>query len=386
MGVIDSAANRISRAFGNSFATAQGMDVPGPPLHVSPFRPGEVSGEAVAVKTIAALMAGRRGAANQRAINDARLLRQAHEQALTEQLQAKLNPPRTVHTLPSGEAIPVTDEQYLSHYSAFHPRPAAGARVHMTADEAKGLNVPFDPETGTAAGADVGFRLREKTAGDVERRFQQSQKATQGRFDTSQQGIAGRAAAQREQTSWTKLIGDLDKNEQEVEQDALARHLGYGAAMQRILQDPNQSITLRAKAARALGVGYARGADGNYLRDPNTQQPLYDLTGLEQRVKDYAQRNAQRARASVASLHAADRLYYSQRLHEATGRFTGQAAQEAAKPAPDIGIDFTPEEQQYLRGLGIPLPGTELGPAEQEPAQDEQPADSDTTWYDKPSE
>jgi hypothetical protein len=377
MGAIDSAVDRLSSAFGRGYRAAQGPDVPGPPLHVSPFRPGEVTGEGIAVKAIASLLAGRRAAANQRLVEEARQTRMAHERALTDQLNAKLNPPTTMHQLPSGESIPVTDEQYLSHYSAFHPRPAAqGARIHMSAEEAAGLHVPFDPETGTAPGADVGFRLREQGAKDVERRFQQSQGATQTRFDTSQKGIGDRAAAQRETQSWTKLIGDLDKNEAEVERDALARHLGYGQAAARILQDPNASPTLRAKSARQLGVGYARNpADNTIMRDPTTQQPMYDLTGLPQRVKDFAARNAARVRANVINMHAADRLYYSQRLHDATGRYTGQASAPAA-PAAAPSIDFAPEELEYLRRLGVPMPGTEP-----EPETDE----ADTTWYDAPA-
>lgn len=362
---------RLARAFRRAYDQAQGPDAVGPEIRVSPFRPGEVTGEAVALKSLASLLAGRRSAANAQEQRRRLGMSERYRQALTAQIEAKLNPPvqptRDV-TLPGVTGtVKATDKEILSHPGAFRP-PTPEKRAHLSPQLAKELGVPYDPATGTAAVADIGPAERATLRKMVENRFNRAQSATQSRFDESmglRTGAADRAAADRETKQWSQLMKGLDQNEEDIVRDARARGLQYASDWQRRLLDPGTDAVTKAQAAKNLGVPFARDPNTKALmRDP-TGRLMFDLSGLPQRVKDYSAKFGETARQRAISLHAADRLYYMQRLHDATGRFTGQGSPNTPQ-APDPMEDVKALLQLY--GAAQPAP-----------------AEADTSFLDEPA-
>lgn len=98
------AVSAIGRRIAESY---RATDTPGPEIQVSPFRPGEVTGEGIALKSLTALVAGRRAAANFRLKREKQEADLAHREALTRQIEAKLAQPTTTYHEIDVDGTPV---------------------------------------------------------------------------------------------------------------------------------------------------------------------------------------------------------------------------------------------------------------------------------------
>lgn len=326
---------RASDAFGRAYRNAQGIDAPGDAIKVSPFERGTVTPGAVALKSLAALIAGRRSAAN-----------------------TKLKMQQTA----SANAYRDLQMKNLESQIAERGKPKQPAPVQrMVPPPEDGFDVStlptYDANTGSVE-APTYLAHRLSRALDLRKREHADLQRQRGEVN---QRLADRANATKHYTQAQSALRNLDA-EAAAEGDRWATNIqAEGERLLGVLTSPTRTPAEKAEAARNLRIGPAVGPGGTPLIDPATKSPLYDPKEAADSIKRYVEmmraRGVARAKASQASRRAA---------------FQRVTASEAGVIGQDAGTEGDPLDD--VRAL-IELYGG-AGPTS---------AAGDTSWYDLPA-
>lgn len=340
------------------------LDQPGPEIGVSPFRAGEVSGGAIALKGLATLMAGRRAAANSRA-RQAKVDADARYRALlSQQLEQKVATPAEptqAYKLPDGTMVNMTPKEYATHYGTFHPKEAPAAKrtpiAPGLAQKYAAAGFPFqsyDPKTNTV---DDSEWMRTSGAYTQQNISSRLTKALNDRRTRSMVLDEARLA--------DRGLKLLDEREKEIADDALVRGTNYAEAAKRILLSTNADPRLKAKASKALGgIPFARGGTSGtdllYSPESGNKALLYDTSAIDAAVKNAALKFQRWKVAQVKEMNRPQRESYIRRF-----QLGGQAEGEDS-----LNTDFLDRLQQGLSAYGAPAAA---------------PAEDDSTYLDAPA-
>ena len=325
-GIVRDAAQRIGGAFAAGYrgATAP-FDEPGPAIRPSPFTAGTVTPGAVALKSIAALIYGHRAAANYKQAQTLAAAKAQLQGLQIEALKQKVNPPTQTYDVPGqpGKTMQLPDTP--ATFRAVKPAAAkAAARIHTSASEAATLGVPFDATDSTVAQPDAQFAATRALHKTVNDRLTNNESLTQSRLAVAKHVFDA-------QTS----IANLDKAEGQQADEAAAQAQAQHEAAARILQDPRQSITLREKAARLLGIGPKM-----YQPDVNKPEmapmtgpngvPIYDTAAIPAAIKAATLSAREKALVKIRAGNAAHRAA----LAQVAAAGSGVAAPDQSAPDP----------------------------------------------------
>lgn len=324
-------AQRLTSAFGRGLeAATRGYDEPGPEIKVAPFERGTVTPSAVALKSIAALIAGRRGMANAREERLRKLDEGRYREAQIRNIESEIKA-REV--------------------------PKVSPRAAVLGNE-KAL-IPFLPgyeaSTGTAPINELAPLRTQMAAQTVAGRLERFHEDAKTR-------AANRVNAVKHYTQAQAALRNLDA-------EAVAEGERRAATIQQVadqhlavLQDPKVSVAQRMASAKALGVPQARDPKtGQPIYDPRTKLPLYDSRDAADAVKNLISRARERGTVQMRAAQSARRLA----LQNVTSQEAGVVAQDAAQTDP------MEEVQNLIELYRQPQP---------------QSAESDTSFYDLPAQ
>jgi hypothetical protein len=377
-GVVREQAASLAGAFGRGFNAALGRyDEPGPAPKISPFEAGTVTPGAVALKSLAALISGRRGAANARADRETNAGNAAYRALQMKALDAKVNPPvvptRRLAVPGTGQEVDATEADIMNHPGAFRTPASEAPNKRMSVPTSYDDLIPslrsYDPETHTAESSEVSAAATRRAQREMGNRFD---KTFGQRGDFHADSEAHRTNAEERTTASDMFvrakdhIAALTKNEDEVAADAESRGLNTASEWARALQDPNAPPGNKAKAARYLGI-----RPQMFQQDINKPgmvpltdaagNILYDTKDLAGAVTRYAKKFAAQKRAQITATHSGERLFYDQMQQNAAGMYRGPG-QTAPAAGDSVGDAIRELSRMYTVapadsiGIDIPAP------------------------------
>ena len=297
---------------------------PGWAGQVSPFEYGTVTPGAVALKSLASFIYGRRAAENAReqSLNLAteRRVREAQIAELEARAaaagKAKVTRP---YKVPGVGVLNLTDEQAAAHAGQIAPKPEP--RVHLTPEHLKQLGLTAD-ETGSVPQRDYSAAAAKWLHDEVDKRVRDLHA-----------DVTTRALNQQHAANAAKSLKELTDNEERLADEEAASWQMHHEAAGRILQNPDASVTLRRKAARML---MAAPATFTTTAEPGKAQPLmgpagqqlYDTEKLPDLIKAATASRRADALARIRRQNAAKRAALESVSASMTGADTGDAEYE----------------------------------------------------------
>jgi hypothetical protein len=304
------AANTVAGAYARGRAFVHGLDRPGYAGMVSPFEAGTVTPGAVALKSIASLIYGRRAYANEQAARTKAASDLAYRDMQMKYLQSRID-----HPAGSG---------------------AAPHRTTLSAEAAKSLvsqglmPQTWDPNTMSLPTADYsaasglsGRAAAEKLHDQIELH----RKALEGRLNKSALSVEARRKALTSLAGTAKMLASLNADEKAAgEEGGRSRQAQIDAAIAGI-ESPNTPEPQRLRYAQDLGLSPAT----TFAKGKTKATPLQDQYGrtLYDYSSPYAmeqfKRSVEDAKLNAAAMHRRSSMAKRAALESVYSQYAGHA-------------------------------------------------------------
>lgn len=328
-------ASSGNKAFESGYnAVVSPFDQPGDPVKVTPFTPGTVSGGAIAMKSLAALLAGHRAAANYEEKQRRDSINEQYKLAQIEQLKRKAAAPEDLkeYTLPgytdaagNHPTVKLNDKDAARY---FHTAPTTHTgpnyRVKVTKKTLQRLGLTADAD-GTVDSRELTAATSLANAGTTDARltrfFDRMYPMRERRLSVTER-LAELTQTTRDREAIKNRVKALDDEANAAATNSISNHQTIASDMVKYLRDMRPASTpivdrgtgqtttlgeLKKKYAGIMGVGLKMRIDKESQKavplTDNNGQPMYDLTGIETKAGNWVKRAQASLRARFIEQH-----------------------------------------------------------------------------------